>query len=114
MGCRASADHRRACSSGNTSCCLTADRLHGRGRDHLTVAVSGRPNFDWEQEARRARSSGRHTSGLTKTVGSTSPSMAAASVNLASRHRHMTDMHRQFNGLAISEESRITYVFKGA
>jgi hypothetical protein len=25
-----------------------------------------RPNFDWEQEARRARLSGRHTSGLTK------------------------------------------------
>jgi hypothetical protein len=37
-----------------------------------------RPNFDWEQEARRARLSGRHTSGLTKTVGSTSPSMAAS------------------------------------
>ena len=41
-----------------------------------------RPNFDWEQEARRARLSGRHTSGLTKTVGSTSPSMAAVSVRM--------------------------------
>jgi hypothetical protein len=29
-----------------------------------------RPNFDWEQEARRATMSGRHTSGLTKTVES--------------------------------------------
>ena len=41
-----------------------------------------RPNFDWEQEARRATMSGRHTSGLTKTVGSTSPSMAAVSVRM--------------------------------
>jgi hypothetical protein len=41
-----------------------------------------RPNFGWEQEARRARLSGRHTSGLTKTVGSTSPSMAAVSVRM--------------------------------
>jgi hypothetical protein len=32
-----------------------------------------RPNFDWEQEARRATMSGRHTSGPTKTVGSKSP-----------------------------------------
>jgi hypothetical protein len=29
-----------------------------------------RPNFGWEEEARRATTAGRHTSGLTKPLGS--------------------------------------------
>jgi hypothetical protein len=63
-------------------------RIDETQRPRFTCQACGRrgadvrPDFDWEQEARRARLSGRHTSGLTKTVGSTSPSMAAVSVRM--------------------------------